>query len=357
MTDRLKPSVVELPANHAARRVPQVGGIARAMGLGATLYVPMIHPAIAEIVAGRRIPRLRSVVLCLEDALHAADVERGLAALVQLLIELMDQDDFHQDRVGPPSGNRVGTVGPHATRRGGQAGPLLFVRPRNLDMARVIAHTPGIHLVDGFVAPKIGVESLGRWWDVAAAADLCVMPTLEQRWVFDPVHLAEFGAALEGLDQDRLLALRLGGNDLLGLLGLRRLRGRTVYEGPLFSTLSQAVCQLGARGFPLTAPVFDIIDDVETLAEESRRDVEFGFVAKTAIHPLQVPIIEAAFAADEAELGMACKILAQEARAVFRYAGAMAEVATHRCWAERVVARSASYGVTRYPASDIAVAT
>ena len=324
MTDRLRPSVVELPANHAARPGPQVQGIARAMRLGATLYVPVIHPAIAEIVAGRRIPGLRSVVLCLEDALHVADIERGLAALARLLAGLTARD---------------------GALPGGGAGPLLFVRPRNLDMARVLAQTPGIRLVDGFVAPKIDVEGLEGWWDVAAAADLSLMPTLERRWVFDPVHLAEFGAALEGLDQDRLLALRVGGNDLLGLLGLRRLRGRTVYEGPLFSTLSQAVCQLGARGFPLTAPVFDIIDDVETLALESRRDVEFGFVAKTAIHPLQIPVIEAAFAADEAELDMARAILAHDARAVFRHAGAMAEAATHRRWAERLVARAAGYGV------------
>ena len=340
MTDRPRPSVVELPANHAAR---PAGGVARAMGLGATLYVPVIHPAIAEIVAGRRIPGLRSVVLCLEDALHVADIERGLAALARLLAGLTARDGARRERVN--------------ALPDGVAGPLLFVRPRNLDMARVLAQTPGIRLVDGFVAPKIDVESLGRWWDIAAAADLRLMPTLERRWVFDPVHLAEFGAALEGLDQDRLLALRVGGNDLLGLLGLRRLRGRTVYEGPLFSTLSQAVCQLGGRGFPLTAPVFDIIDDVETLALESRRDVEFGFVAKTAIHPSQIPIIEAAFAADEAELGMARAILAHDARAVFRHAGAMAEAATHRRWAERVVARSASYGVTRRPAGDVAAAT
>lgn len=51
------------------------------MALGATMYAPIVHPGIAAVVRGRKLPRLRSVVLCLEDALHIAEVERGLTCL------------------------------------------------------------------------------------------------------------------------------------------------------------------------------------------------------------------------------------------------------------------------------------
>lgn len=314
---------------------PGLARLRRAMDLGATLYMPVVHPAISEVVAGRKVPALRSVVLCLEDALEGARVAEGLTALRALIAGL-------EPRIPAPGG--PGRAPPR-TRRG--YGPLLFIRPRSLSMARDLAALPGIGLADGLVAPKIAHDTLAGWWEIARATGLALMPTLERPWVFDPGALSEFGAAIEGLELDLLRALRIGGNDLLGALALRRELGRTVYEGPLLSALSQAVCILGARGLPLTAPVFDQLDDIDTLAREAARDAAFGFLAKTAVHPAQIPVIERAFAVPAETLAQAREILAEGARAVFRQGGAMAEPATHRAWAERILVRAASYGIIR----------
>ncbi|MCL1479246.1 MAG: HpcH/HpaI aldolase/citrate lyase family protein [Marinobacter sp.] len=91
----------------------------------------------------------------------------------------------------------------------------------------------------------------------------------------------------------------------------------TAYEGPLGWFLSMAASILIPAGIPVSAPVFDIIEDTETLRREVERDVQMGFVSKTAIHPAQVPIIEGAFSVSEEDLRAARAILDRDASAVF----------------------------------------
>ena len=236
------------------------------------MYVPAIHPAIHSLAAGERYPALRSVVLCLEDALHPEDVELGLERLRHLLADV-------------------------ARERGeARTGPRLFVRPRDREMARRIVGFAGLARIEGFVVPKIVPADVAPWWRLVDDTPLRLMPTLESPWVFDPLALGEFAAALDEQDRNRLVALRVGGNDLLSSMRLRRVRGATLHDGPLAWGLSQIMCQLGSRGYPLTAPVFDVLDDPDTLARECRADAAFGFVGKTAVHPDQIPVIERGFA-------------------------------------------------------------
>lgn len=293
---------------------------AEAMSLGATMYVPILHPAIRDIVLGQKYPNLKSVVLCLEDALHVSDIDRGLYLLARLLDDLQGLD------AGP-----------------GQ--PWLFVRPRNLDMARVICGLRGIGRVDGLVIPKIAIAQVEDWWQLASDADMRLMPTLECAWVFDPGALSAFASVLDAQARHRLIALRVGGNDLLATMQLRRVRGETLYDGPLVWALSQIMCQMGSRGYPLTAPVFDVLDDIATLARECARDAAFGFVGKTAVHPDQIDVIHRGFAACPQDVALAHQTLTPGANAVSRAAGMMLEPATHRGWAKRILARAAVYGI------------
>lgn len=290
-----------------------------AMSLGATMYVPILHPAIHKIVAGVKYPNLKSVVLCLEDALRATDVQEGL----RLLAVLLDELD------GPPSARR----------------PWLFLRPRNLGMARIICGLRGIDLVNGLVIPKLRIEQVQDWWQLAECTGLRLMPTLECVWVLDPGALQEFAAMLEEQPRQRIVALRVGGNDLLGMMQLRRMRGDTIYDGPLTWCLAQLMCQLGARGYPLTAPVFDVLDDAATLARECARDAAFGFVGKTAVHPAQIDIIQRCFAVGHDEVALARQTLSPSANAVFQAAGMMLEPATHHGWAKRILTRAEVYGI------------
>lgn len=287
--------------------------------IGATLYMPVLHPKVREIVLGHAPSPASSIVLCLEDALHESDVERGVAALVSLL----------------------GTAPERAPGRS----PRLFVRPRSYDMATRLRAVRGINRIDGFVAPKIRVETLPDWISLLSGSDLRLMPTIETAEFFDPSRLVAIRDLINGSGGRQIAAVRLGGNDLLGTMGLRRQRGITSYEGPLGWFLSMAASILISSGVPVAAPVFDVFDDLDTLRREVERDVSMGFISKTAIHPSQVPIIEAAMGVSPEEEVAAKAILQDEARAVFQIGGVMCEPATHAGWARRVQARSAVFGL------------
>jgi citrate lyase beta subunit len=286
------------------------------MALGATMYVPALHPAAAEVVAGTRHPGLRSMVLCLEDAIREDDVGRGLDRLAAIL------------RAPMPA-----------------SAPLTFVRPRDIGMAARIGAMTGACALAGFVVPKLELEGVAAWFRLSAGTGLPLMPTLERPWVFDPTALSAFAAALRRQDRERIVAIRVGGNDLLATMGLRRAAGATAYEGPLLWGLSQIICQLGAQGWPLTAPVWDVLDDHVTLAREAAADVAFGFVGKTAVHPDQIAPIHRALAVTAGDLALARRTLNADAPAVFRAGGVMSEPATHRAWAGRIVARARHWGV------------
>ncbi|MFT4714501.1 MAG: citrate lyase beta subunit, partial [Candidatus Azotimanducaceae bacterium] len=183
------------------------------------------------------------------------------------------------------------------------------------------------------------------WMDLAEATNIRIMPTLESAEFFDPGRITALREALDSYDKDRIAAIRLGGNDLLAAMALRRQPGITSWEGPLAWILSMASSMLISAGYPVAAPVFDIIEDIETLKREAAQDVAAGFISKTAIHPTQVPHILEAFRVSNAEVDQARAILAEGAGAVFRFGGVMCEPSTHKAWAQRVLARYEIFGM------------
>jgi citrate lyase beta subunit len=284
--------------------------------LGATLYMPIVHHRVPAYLRGELEFPSSSVVLCLEDALAEDDVARGIATLKTLLKNCDVTSDAR-----------------------------VFVRPRNLEMGLRLAEFAGIEKIEGFVAPKIVPETAAAWMDLAEAADLRIMPTVESSQFFDPGRIIALREALDDHDRHRIAAIRLGGNDLLAAMALRRQAGITSWEGPLGWVLSMASSMLISAGYPVAAPVFDIIEDIETLKRETAQDVAAGFISKTAIHPAQVVHILDAFRVSDAEIAQARAILDDRASAVFQIGGVMCEPSTHRAWAQRILARSELSGV------------
>lgn len=283
--------------------------------LGATLYMPIVHHRLPAYLSGELDFPSTSVVLCLEDALAEGDVARGISTLKNLLRNYQIS-----------SGTRV------------------FVRPRSLEMGMQLAEFHGIDKIEGFVAPKIVPETAAAWMELAEATDLQIMPTLESAEFFDPGRINALREALDSYDKRRIAAIRLGGNDLLAAMALRRQPGITSWEGPLAWILSMASSMLISAGYPVAAPVFDIIQDVDTLKREAIQDVAAGFISKTAIHPAQVPHILDAFRVTEAHENQARAILDEGASAVFQIGGIMCEPSTHKAWAQRVLARFEVFG-------------
>ncbi|KPC34268.1 Uncharacterized protein ABJ99_4971 [Pseudomonas syringae pv. cilantro] len=295
--------------------------------LGATLYMPATRDDIVDVVFGDKIPELRSLVVCLEDAVALIDVDTALLNLRQVLTRI-------QDRGGRPAN-----------------GPLLFVRPRDAAMARILNDWPLMAHVDGFVVPKLSLTNLISWEQAVTNPALALMPTLETPEVFNPGAMVELGQALKASLDERIIALRIGGNDLMGCLGLRRNPAMTLYSTPMGYVIPMLAGVMGAQGFALTAPVFEQLATPDVLELELALDMTNGLVGKTAIHPSQVNIIQNALRVSLEDMNAARMILNSVAPAVFKYNDAMCEPATHYKWATHIMERAKWHGVLPAPAS------
>lgn len=289
--------------------------------LGATLYMPATRSDMLDVVFGVKIPELRSLVVCLEDAVSAIDVDSALANLKVLLLAI--------------------------EARGGRCEqhPLLFVRPRDAQMAAILNDWPLMKHVDGFVVPKLTLLSLPSWEQAVSNPDLYLMPTLETADVYNPGAMVELGQALKASLNQRIIALRIGGNDLMGCLGLRRNPATTLYSTPMSYVIPMLAGIMGAQGFALTAPVFEQLATPLLLKEELELDISHGLVGKTAIHPSQINPIQEMLRVSLEDLNCARLILNDVAPAVFRHNDAMCEPATHYKWATNIIERAKWHGV------------
>lgn len=291
-----------------------------AMTLGASLYMPCTRTDLFERLFGSAaVPALRSVVLCLEDSVLESDIPAAMGHLAALLRRL-------------------------AQRQRAPGDPQIFIRPRHGAMLGHILHLPGVEHIQGFVLPKAHADNMPAYLALPYAEGHRLMPTLETREVLDCYEVRRLRDQLLAV-QDRILALRIGGNDLLQTMGLRRVAGRTAYDGPLGAVIGMLVGSFAPWGFALSAPVFERFGEAALLREEVQRDIEHGLFTKSAVHPDQVPVIQAALAVPSQQWSEAQAILAPDSAAVFAHHGVMCEPSTHRGWAERVVARADVFGV------------
>ena len=276
--------------------------------LGATLYTPCTHKNLSEMLKNSP-AMMRSMVLCLEDSIKEDELPLALNNLKSLL-----------KTFSPVSGIKY------------------FIRPRNPLVLIEILQYENIDKIDGFVLPKFDLSNINLYKKVIndhAASHFSYMPILETEQVFDSSAMLKLRALLVSWG-DKITCLRIGGNDLMNLLGIKRMNGQTIYDTPLRSTIDQLIIQFRPKGFELSAPVFDIIEDVETLKREVMMDLNYGFYAKTAIHPIQIDVIENAFSQFTNHYGMqAQSVLDENASAVFIFNGQMMEQTCHQRWAIR----------------------
>ncbi|MFC5459530.1 HpcH/HpaI aldolase/citrate lyase family protein [Massilia niabensis] len=292
--------------------------------MGASLYVPSNHKALLEIADGEKLPQARSLIFCTEDSVSDRDLGFALFNLSVVLQNMRAEV---------------------AAER--------FVRVRNPEvMARVLA-MPGVHKLTGFVIPKATSHNFEAYYRQVRDTDHMLMPTLETMEVFSEREMEAFRDLLQSPGvRNHILALRIGGNDLLALLGLRRPRNMTIYRTPLGPVIARLVTIFRPYGFMLTAPVFEHLDLPELLDQEVLEDIAYGMVGKTAIHPSQITPIEQHYKVKPQDLAAAHAILDENSPAVFKMHDSMCEVATHRAWAERTVAQSRLFGA-HHPVNTI----
>jgi citrate lyase beta subunit len=289
--------------------------------LGASMYVPTTQKPdnLVEIGNGIKFPFLRSVIYCTEDAVREDELHGALRNLSAALVCLNDNER-----------------------------PLRFIRVRNPHVMGLCLAMNGIEKIDGFVLPKLTASNLGNYLaQINDKSPFLLMPTLETVEVFDYHEMNKLRRMLQDdpRARGRILCLRIGGNDLLNCLRIRRDPKRTIYDTPVGDLISRLAGEFIPYGFGLTAPVFESFENPDVLAEEVSIDINRGLFGKTAIYPNQIETIENGFRVSQTDLDEAKRILEPDAPAVFRMGGRMCEPTTHSKWARDILERARIYGV------------
>jgi citrate lyase subunit beta / citryl-CoA lyase len=187
-------------------------------------------------------------------------------------------------------------AGPEARR------PRLFVRVNGLTTGLTDADLDGVMAAgpDGIVLPKaVGgpdVSHLGAKLAVREAefgledgrTRIMAIATENARGIF---ALGTFAGA-----SHRLMGLTWGGEDLSADLGAETNRGEDgAYTDPYRLARSLTLLGAAAAGVDAVDSVFTNFRDMAGLEAECRSARRDGFVAKMAIHPAQVPVINEAF--------------------------------------------------------------
>ena len=292
-----------------------------AIELGATMYIPATHEQLWEVTQGDKFPFIQSLAVCLEDAVLEKDVQTAMVNLKHLLQRRLDEPNLKA--------------------------PAIFIRPRNVEMAKHIVDWNLNQTYNGMILPKFNMASLQNWMDVLPA-NLQYMPTLETKEIFDVSHNIELSQALK-YDFHKTLCLRIGGNDLLSCLNLRRPKNTTIYQTPVGILISQLAGLFIPNGFQLSSPVCEHFENTHLLMQELTQDMNNGIYTKTAIHPNQIGYIHSAFQVHPEEFHEAQQILAHDAKSVFKSHGSMIEPATHKNWAEMILLRYKTFGLVKSP--------
>jgi citrate lyase subunit beta / citryl-CoA lyase len=186
----------------------------------------------------------------------------------------------------------------------------LFVRVNPLDGDQIEADLDAIlkwH-VDGIVLPKAeggaSVDALAHRLTARGNAATVILPiaTETPAAIF---QLGSYGGA------KRLIGLTWGAEDLPAAIGAATAREEDGRFTPPYE-LARSLCLFGAAaaGVAPIETVYPAYKDAEGLAAYAGRARRDGFTGMMAIHPDQVPTINAAFTPSEAEIAHARAVVA-----------------------------------------------
>ncbi|MCP4696369.1 MAG: HpcH/HpaI aldolase/citrate lyase family protein [Gammaproteobacteria bacterium] len=288
--------------------------------LGASLYMPATHKDIIPIARGIKYPNLKSLIVDMEDSIAKSDLPAAYRNVQALLLAMYEFGDSER--------------------------PLLFIRIRNPGEFKKIKHLKNIDKVDGFVLPKFHTGNMRKYMRKRLPGNYYYMPVLEKN-IFDWNEIEKIKDFLLSY-KDCILSIRIGGNDLLGALELRRDCRTVIYDiGIIKNVITHIVLSFSPHGFNITAPVYECFSEKNrpAIEKEVKLDLLNGLFGKTIVHPWQIDVVQNMYKVSRKECQVAKKLLDKRSPAVFKLYDQMHEKATHIGWARHILERAALYGI------------
>lgn len=281
---------------------------------------------------------LRSAAICLEDTIRDDMVE---AAEKNLLSQLRILSDDRPERL-----------------------PMIFIRVRSGEQLERLSQMPqsSFDMITGFILPKIDDETFLEYVPYLNKAferksSLFIMPIIENpsflRLSTRYVKLERLFDELMDM-RDRVLNVRIGGNDFCRCLDLRADIHSTVYDILPVGRLISDIAAVFAGEFTVSAPVWNYFEGGDPdwekgMVREMEIDRSVGLVGKTIIHPSQIEVVNRSMAVPPRDYEDARLILDNSgAVQVVKSAdgGRMYENKIHSGWAEKILALAEVYGVS-----------
>ena len=310
-----------------------------ARSLGGLLYCPASNTTVAEHIIDNSWPCLTSMSLCLEDSVADSGLKQAEEQLVRTLKQLREAAPARM--------------------------PMLFVRVRGPEHLQHVHKLLGSleELLMGYVFPKFDLVNADAYFDTLRRINdkrkhlFYAMPILESPAVAGMLTRKK---TLEKLrkkvdaQEELVLNIRVGANDLCNLYGLRRGIGQTVYELPVIRDILVDILNVFSTDHVVSGPVWEYYSEdpesaaVQGLKRELRMDRAAGFQGKTCIHPSQLPYVFESMKVSPEDAADARRVLnwSDDRLAVGAGEGRMNEVKCHSRWAQGIMTRAAVFGVT-----------
>jgi citrate lyase beta subunit len=309
--------------------------------VGALMYCPAYsHRTIADALLHEQYPKPFSLAFCLEDTVPEAMVKNAEAELFQILQQISLYRAEHEFYL-----------------------PLIFVRVRSPQQLRTLAtvYSPFSHILRGFILPKFFIENAPDYIQAiqeisAVYPGYYYMPIFESPSMIDLCtryqNLAQVRQQLEAVS-DKILNIRVGGNDLCHAFGLRRAVHDTIYDIKPVSNLLVDIVTTFAPQYVVSGPVWEYFAGEgweDGLRKELSLDFLSGFIGKTVIHPNQIPVVNEMLKVSSRDYEDARSILGWDKNGELLVCSStdatrMNEYNTHFNWANKILHLARAYGI------------
>lgn len=225
----------------------------------------------------------------------------------------------------------------------------VFVRLRNPQVTDEVLAMDGVQKLRGFVIPKADPETFADCASKIAERDsnFRLMPLLESPGMTDYGYRR---ALLDVLSSHRsqIDCLRIGINDIMSTLGMRRPETMTIYETVAGKLISDLVIEFRGNGqFPLTAPLFENFGPqyLDTFRKEVSQHVINQLFGQVVLHPRQLGPLWNLYKVDEEDLSHAQYVTGDNPEAAIGNGGRLVSLNTHAKWASTIIMRAELFGV------------
>lgn len=310
--------------------------------VGALLYCPANKKSLADSIISEKFGTSFSLALCLEDTINDNFVEEA---------EMILNNSLHQIYISYQTQ-------PFYL-------PKIFVRVRNPKQITRLTKTFGnaIEIVTGFIVPKFSTDNASEYINAIIKANeitsepIYMMPIYENSSIIDLRNRTDILYGLKdslSAIEDRVLNIRVGGNDLCHMFGFRRHSDESIHKMKPISNIFADIITIYGMDYVVSGPVWEYYSgnnwDIG-LRQEIKDDKLCGFIGKTVIHPNQISIINEAYKVSQSDFNDAQAIRNWNQNSNAFVSGNLAkermnEYKTHNNWAQQTLFLAEAFGIT-----------